>query len=289
MTQPDPIADLLSRAKTIAVVGLSCNPLRPSHGVTAYMQGHGYRIIPVNPHIDECLGEKAYASLPDVPEKIDIVNIFRRPEFVEEIVDQAIQLKVPAIWMQEDVDPPEGRRKGAPGWDLRRYGSLHPERTSRAIPVRRESPEESIAALGGVLDHDIALPPVEPIAPARTSPKPTAVDPPQSIHWQRRTPRRLEPSHLHRDPCGSRFLREPRRAQAVSDVCEERPGRRASDVQARLLIGRRGQSVSPDLICYLDHVENRASPQLRVRPGRPPKTRALLGWPGLGICFSLAA
>ncbi len=107
MTQPDPIAELLKRARTIAVVGLSCNPLRPSHGVTAYMQSHGYRIIPVNPRIQECLGEKAYASLLEVsekvPEKIDIVNIFRRPELVEEIVDQAIQMKVPAIWMQEEV------------------------------------------------------------------------------------------------------------------------------------------------------------------------------------------
>jgi len=101
--QSDPIAELLMRAKTIAVVGLSCNPLRPSRGVSAYMQTHGYRVIPVNPHIQECLGEKAYASLLDVPEKLDIVNIFRRPEFVEEIVDQAIQLKVPAIWMQEDI------------------------------------------------------------------------------------------------------------------------------------------------------------------------------------------
>ena len=103
MTQPDPIADLLQRAKTIAVVGLSSNPLRPSHGVTAYMQSHGYRIIPVNPRIEESLGEKAYATLSDVPEKIDIVNIFRRSEFVEVIVDEAIRLKVPAIWMQEDV------------------------------------------------------------------------------------------------------------------------------------------------------------------------------------------
>ena len=103
MSQPDPIAEVLQRAKTIAVVGLSSNPLRPSHGVTAYMQSHGYRIIPVNPNIEECLGEKAYASLRDVPEKIDIVNIFRRPEFVPEIVDEAIRLKVSAIWMQEDV------------------------------------------------------------------------------------------------------------------------------------------------------------------------------------------
>jgi uncharacterized protein len=103
MTQPDPIAEVLRGAKTIAVVGLSSNPMRPSHGVTAYMQGHGYRIVPVNPNITECLGEKAYASLRDVPEKIDIVNIFRRSEFVEQVVDDAIQLKVPAIWMQEDV------------------------------------------------------------------------------------------------------------------------------------------------------------------------------------------
>ena len=99
----DPIADLLKSSKTIAVVGLSNSPLRPSHGVSAYMQTHGYRIIPVNPKIKSSLGEKAYASLLDVPEKIDIVNIFRRPEFVEEIVDQAIRLKVPAIWMQEEV------------------------------------------------------------------------------------------------------------------------------------------------------------------------------------------
>ncbi|HXM64225.1 MAG TPA: CoA-binding protein [Terriglobales bacterium] len=101
--QPDPIADLLKRSKTIAVVGLSNSPLRPSYGVSAYMQSNGYRIIPVNPKIKEALGETAYASLLDVPERIDIVNIFRRPEFVEEVVDQAIRLKLPAIWMQEEV------------------------------------------------------------------------------------------------------------------------------------------------------------------------------------------
>jgi uncharacterized protein len=99
----DHIADLLKNSKTIAVVGLSSNPMRPSHGVSAYMQTHGYRIIPVNPLIHECLGEKAYPALLDVPAKVDIVNIFRRSEFVEEVVDQAIQLKVPAVWMQEDV------------------------------------------------------------------------------------------------------------------------------------------------------------------------------------------
>jgi len=101
--QSDPILDLLKRSKNIAVVGLSNSPLRPSHGVAAYMQTQGYRIIPVNPKIGRALGEKAYASLLDVPEKIDIVNIFRRPEFVDEIVDQAIQLKVPGIWMQEEI------------------------------------------------------------------------------------------------------------------------------------------------------------------------------------------
>jgi uncharacterized protein len=103
--QADPVTDLLRHARTIAVVGLSDNPLRPSYGVSAYMQSHGYRIIPVNPQIESSLGEKAYRSLLDVPEpeKIDVVNIFRRPEFVEEVADQAIQLKVPALWMQEGV------------------------------------------------------------------------------------------------------------------------------------------------------------------------------------------
>lgn len=101
--QTDPIRDLLSQVKTIAVVGLSDSPMRPSHGVSAYMQMQGYRIIPVNPQIPEALGEKSYPSLLDVPEKIDLVDVFRRPEYVEQIVDQAIQLKIPAIWLQEEV------------------------------------------------------------------------------------------------------------------------------------------------------------------------------------------
>ena len=103
MKQSDPIYELLSRIKTIAVVGLSGSPLRPSHGVSAYMQLHGYRIVPVNPLITEALGENSYPSLLDVPDKIDLVDVFRRPEFVDEIVEQAIRLKIPAIWMQEDV------------------------------------------------------------------------------------------------------------------------------------------------------------------------------------------
>jgi predicted CoA-binding protein len=99
----DAITDLLNRYKTIAIVGLSNSPLRPSHGVAAYMQSQGYRIVPVNPEIHGALGEKAYPSLLDVPEKIEIVDIFRRPDAVPEIVDQAIELKVPVIWMQETV------------------------------------------------------------------------------------------------------------------------------------------------------------------------------------------
>jgi|SRR5215813_12902316 len=99
----DEIGKLLQNSKTIAVVGLSDSPLRPSHGVAAYMQTHGYRIIPVNPEIKGALGEKAVGSLSDINEKIDIVDVFRRSEFVPEVVDAAIRLRVPAIWMQEGV------------------------------------------------------------------------------------------------------------------------------------------------------------------------------------------
>ena len=107
----DEIGELLKRTKTIAVVGLSDSPLRPSYGVSAYMQSHGYRIIPVNPSIKGALGEKAVASLADVEEKIDMVDVFRRPEYVPELVDEAIRLKVPAIWLQEDVIHEEAAEK----------------------------------------------------------------------------------------------------------------------------------------------------------------------------------
>jgi predicted CoA-binding protein len=102
-SEPDPVTELLRRAKTLAVVGLSDNSMRVSYGVSEYMQSQGYRIIPVNPRIRSSLGEKSYASLGDIRQKIDIVNIFRRPEFVSEVVDQAIAMKLPAIWMQEGV------------------------------------------------------------------------------------------------------------------------------------------------------------------------------------------
>ena len=103
MPEAEKIAELLKSAKTIAVVGLSDNPARTSYGVSAYMQSQGYRIIPVNPAISEALGEKAYPTLSEVPEKIDIVNVFRRSEYVPEVVEEAIRLGVPAIWMQEGV------------------------------------------------------------------------------------------------------------------------------------------------------------------------------------------
>jgi|SRR5208282_2567454 len=107
MRQFDPIYELLAQAKTIAVVGLSESPLRPSYGVSAYMQAAGYKIIPVNPQIAEALGERSYPSLLEVPlevrEKIDLVDVFRRAEYVDEIVEQTIQLKIPAIWLQEGV------------------------------------------------------------------------------------------------------------------------------------------------------------------------------------------
>jgi hypothetical protein len=110
-TATDEIGELLKRTKTIAVVGLSDSPLRPSYGVSAYMQSHGYKIIPVNPSIKGALGEKAVASLAEVEEKIDIVDVFRRSEYVPELVDEAIRLKVPAIWLQEDVIHEEAAEK----------------------------------------------------------------------------------------------------------------------------------------------------------------------------------
>jgi uncharacterized protein len=103
MDESQHITELLKTAKNIAVVGLSSSPMRPSYGVSAYLQSHGYKIIPVNPEINGALGEKAYPSLSEVPEKIDIVDIFRRPEFVPAVVEEAIRLKPAAIWMQEGV------------------------------------------------------------------------------------------------------------------------------------------------------------------------------------------
>ena len=98
-----PIKNLLQTAKTIAVVGLSSSPFRPSFGVASYMQRHGYRIIPVNPNCEEVLGEKSYSKLSDVRDKIDIVDVFRRLEAVPQVVDEVIALKLPVLWLQEGV------------------------------------------------------------------------------------------------------------------------------------------------------------------------------------------
>jgi len=96
-------AELLKTSRTIAVVGLSSKKSRPSNGVSKFMQSQGYRIIPVNPNETEVLGEKAYSHLSEVPDKVDIVNIFRRSEAVPEIVETAIAVGARAIWMQEGV------------------------------------------------------------------------------------------------------------------------------------------------------------------------------------------
>jgi len=97
------VAELLRTARTIAVVGLSSSRFRPSYGVAQFLQSQGYRIIPVNPNEREVLGEKAYARLEDVPDKVDIVDVFRRSEYVPEIVESAIGIGARAVWMQEGV------------------------------------------------------------------------------------------------------------------------------------------------------------------------------------------
>jgi predicted CoA-binding protein len=99
----DPVTEILKTSRTIAVVGLSSKRHRPSHGVAEYLQSVGYRIIPVNPNEAEVLGEKSYACLEDVPEKVDIVDIFRRSEYVPQIVAAAIRIGAKAVWMQEGV------------------------------------------------------------------------------------------------------------------------------------------------------------------------------------------
>jgi predicted CoA-binding protein len=107
----DPIIDILQAYRTIAVVGLSANPIRPSFEVTEYMQAAGYRIIPVNPNETEVLGEKSYARLEDVPEKIGIVNVFRRAEDVPPVVESAIRVGAKVVWMQLGIENEEAAEK----------------------------------------------------------------------------------------------------------------------------------------------------------------------------------
>jgi predicted CoA-binding protein len=103
MNQPELIHSMLTAAKSIAVVGLSDNPAKPSYYVSEYMQQHGYRIYPVNPALPQVLGETSYPSLTDLPVKPDIVNVFRLPSFIPAIVDQMIELGLPNLWVQQGI------------------------------------------------------------------------------------------------------------------------------------------------------------------------------------------
>ena len=107
----DSILTILETCTTLAVVGLSSKHCRASHGVSSYMQSHGYRIIPVNPNEDSVLGERSYPALDDVPENFDAVVIFRRSEFVPEIVESAIRKGAKVVWMQEGVQHEEAARR----------------------------------------------------------------------------------------------------------------------------------------------------------------------------------
>ncbi len=100
---PEAICALLHEVKTIAVVGLSPNPARPAFRIARALQGFGYRVIPVRPKVESVLGEKAYASLAEVPEKIDLVDVFRAPEHVGPIVDECLRLGLKRLWLQDGV------------------------------------------------------------------------------------------------------------------------------------------------------------------------------------------
>lgn len=103
MNSPEEILSIIEECRVIAVVGLSADPMRPSHGVAAYMKKNGYQVVPVNPAEENILGEKCFDSLSSIPFKIDLVNIFRRPDKAGEAVDQAIEIGAKAIWLQEGV------------------------------------------------------------------------------------------------------------------------------------------------------------------------------------------
>jgi predicted CoA-binding protein len=132
--RPDPAEKILRSARTIAVVGLSANPRRPSHGVARYLQRAGYRIIPVNPNVAEVLGERAYPTLSELPEPVDVVEVFRRSDFAGPIVDEAITIGAGAVWLQDGVvDEAAAERARAAGLDvvmddcmMRRHASMSP-------------------------------------------------------------------------------------------------------------------------------------------------------------------
>jgi predicted CoA-binding protein len=119
MNTPEEIKQIFAECKTIAVVGLSSSPFRASNGVAAFMQKKGFKVVPVNPHETEVLGEKAYAKLADVPEKIDLVDIFRRSDEAGKAVDEAIEIGAKAVWLQEGViDQAAAKRAEEAGLDV---------------------------------------------------------------------------------------------------------------------------------------------------------------------------
>jgi predicted CoA-binding protein len=103
MPSDQELRSILGEAKTIAVVGLSSDPNRDSHEIAEYLQSKGYRIIPVNPNETEVLGEKAYPSLLDVPEKVDVVDVFRRAEYTPEVAEQAVKIGAKVLWLQDGI------------------------------------------------------------------------------------------------------------------------------------------------------------------------------------------
>jgi predicted CoA-binding protein len=105
------INEILAKVHTVAVVGLSNKPDRASYGVSAQMQRRGYRIVPVNPRAVPVLGETSYAKLGDIPFPVDMVNVFRKPEYIPEIVDQVIAIGAPYLWLQEGIEHPEAEAK----------------------------------------------------------------------------------------------------------------------------------------------------------------------------------
>ena len=115
MNEPETIRSMLAKPKTIAVVGLSADPAKPSHYVSEYMQQHGYRILPVNPAIEEVLGERSYASLTELPVKPDVVNVFRPPAAVPAIVDEMLALGLRDLWVQQGIVNLEAAKRAEQG------------------------------------------------------------------------------------------------------------------------------------------------------------------------------
>ncbi len=135
---PDVITRILSTARTVAVVGLSPDPSRPSHRVAAYLQSAGYTVIPVNPRVDAVLGQRSYSSLRDIPERVDVVDIFRRSEFVAPIISDAVANGARAVWLQQGVvDSASAERARAAGLDVVMDECMMAQHTLRGGRPRR--------------------------------------------------------------------------------------------------------------------------------------------------------